>query len=471
MKTLRYPPSIDWELTSLCNHECIHCYNYWRQTSVVENEKEKEYYESVAKKIIEVKPVSVQITGGEPLIVWDKAKGAIENLIEKGINISINTNATLVDDEIAKFLAQNSIDAFVSIPCCDEFIFEKIVNKKGTAKKAIAGIHKLIDNGVRVSLNMVVTKINLPYVYKTAEYVKEEFGAEYFSATKASLPQNANEEFKNQILSIEEFNFMLNELLRVKKQLGLRVDSAWIYSFCGLDKEVREEFGYKRKCTCGKYSFVVDAHGNIKACGCDSTSYGNILNDSFAVAIKKMRQWQSGELLPQTCRECKWLEYCGGGCRADALSTNGTICAFDSVARPMIKKEDGNTCKEQKNSVDNFTYVLNPQARMIEENNMIRISYKTNYEFVSNDFARFLNTGVIFSATSLSKLLCDNEESPCEIINRLSRKKIIIICEDECNENYNMVISKCMQTPYVDDNDEHWKMKYAGFGYSCKRHM
>lgn len=101
---LLYPSSIDWELTSVCNHNCIHCYNYWRGLNSGEGIlPSEEYFEKGAQKIIESHPVSVQITGGEFLVVWSRAKKSIQLLVEHGINVSINTNATLVNDEIADF--------------------------------------------------------------------------------------------------------------------------------------------------------------------------------------------------------------------------------------------------------------------------------------------------------------------------------------------------------------------------------
>ena len=165
---LIHPPSIDWELTSKCNHSCIHCYNYWRQSNVESLSLNADTYEEIALKIIEAKPVSVQITGGEPLLVWNKTKYAIKMLVDEGIAVTINTNATLVNDEIAEYLSINNIAAFVSFPCCNKEVFDLIVNCKGAADKAIEGIHKLIEHNVSVSLNMVVTKMNLPEVFDTA---------------------------------------------------------------------------------------------------------------------------------------------------------------------------------------------------------------------------------------------------------------------------------------------------------------
>lgn len=63
MSTLFYPPSIDWELTTACNHNCIHCYNYWRtQDIALSCGYDEAYYRSCAQKIVAANPVSLQDT-------------------------------------------------------------------------------------------------------------------------------------------------------------------------------------------------------------------------------------------------------------------------------------------------------------------------------------------------------------------------------------------------------------------------
>ena len=66
MINLKYPPVVHWEVTPKCNHNCIHCYNYWRKDSNLEEYKtnfDEKYYLEMAYKIANVKPVLVVITG------------------------------------------------------------------------------------------------------------------------------------------------------------------------------------------------------------------------------------------------------------------------------------------------------------------------------------------------------------------------------------------------------------------------
>lgn len=98
MKELLYPPVLHWEVTPECNHNCIHCYNYWRKEPEKKNESIKDHL-AIAKQIVERHPVSVVVTGGEPLIVFENIKTSLRLLRENGISISVNTNAALVTEK------------------------------------------------------------------------------------------------------------------------------------------------------------------------------------------------------------------------------------------------------------------------------------------------------------------------------------------------------------------------------------
>lgn len=472
MTVLHYPPSIDWELTSECNHNCIHCYNYWRK-SVHQclAAAGADRFALIARRIIAAKPVSLQITGGEPLMVWKQAKPAIEELLEAGICVSINTNAVLVNREIAEFLGEHHIDAFVSLPCSDPAVFDEIVNRKGAFKRACEGIHLLLDAGVRVSLNMVVTRRNLSFVYDTAKFAKEEFGVGYFSATKASFPQNADENFRDQMLDRDEFNDMLHTMLRVKYELGMRVDSAWVYSLCGfVDEDVRKQFGFNRKCTCGKYSFVVDSTGNIKACGCDSQTFGDIFDVSFAEAITKMESWRNGSLLPDICKTCRWLPYCGGGCRSDAISTNGTCCMLDSTANPSNR--NGQLAAQSDTApVANLDsgFALNPLCSFTKDGALIRISCKTNYDYISVEFAEFLRNHSGFSTVDLAYASGQGMDMVLLCLMRLQAKKLLT---EEARNIHNIKADRfaLLVSPYVQADVTEWVNGYAGMTFSNIRH-
>ena len=67
MINLKYPPVLHWEVTPECNHNCIHCYNYWRKdtdknSNLNFTKNNKNYYLNFAKAIATNKPTLVVIT-------------------------------------------------------------------------------------------------------------------------------------------------------------------------------------------------------------------------------------------------------------------------------------------------------------------------------------------------------------------------------------------------------------------------
>ena len=432
------------------------------------------YYRLCAQKIVAAIPLSVYFTCGEPLIVWNKVKTAIQCLLDAGICVSINTNATLVTEEIAAFLAENSIDAFVSFPCSRPEVFDGIVNCSGAYERALNGIKRLIAAGVRVSLNMVVTKLNFPYIYETAEFVCHNLKLSYFSATKASFPNNASSEFRNQMLSLDEFNDMLNILMKVKRDFGIRIDSAWVYSLCGFAcKDTMEQFGFNRKCSCGKYSFVLDADGNMKACGCDSQSFGNIAEDTFATAIGKMTQWQDGSMLPPECKACSALKYCGGGCRSEAFSAYGSHCALDSTANPHDFILSGLEGSEPQEDTLDMVFSCPGKVRFVEENGFVRVSYRSNYEFVTREAAMFLQNNPCFTGKQLCEVTLSTKSAVQQWLKKMCSKTLLVCCSEQ--EPGVCVVPESRfwlsATPYVEEGIPQYVIDYANADHNSKRYM
>lgn len=332
MKKLKYPPYMQWEVTPRCNHNCIHCYNYWRSNDdkMIENK----FYDDIVTNIILVHPVSVVITGGEPLLVFNEIKDQLVRLLDNGISISINTNAALVNDDITEFLRKYKIPVFVSLPCADEKICDSITNRKGSFRRTTSGIKKLRDAGISVTVNMVVMKSNINYIYETARFVVEELNVNSFFASRVGKPINSKDSFDIELLDIIDLNKIELELLKIKKDFNIRIGTAGPIPACSIeDFDCFQEFAYKKGCSAGQTTYSIDCNGNIKACPRDNKIYGNILNDNFADVWDKMSEWRNDSLLPIECKTCTKKEQCGGGCRLDSLPFTKKRNALDTMAK------------------------------------------------------------------------------------------------------------------------------------------
>ena len=401
MDTLLYPASIDWEVTPFCNHNCIHCYNCWRSINDkscdvrFNQEVSSDWFNRIAGQIIKSKPVSVIITGGEPLSVYWQIEEAMKLLIQSGIYVSMNTNLTLMNDAIAESIKKMGIHIFTSIPSADPVICDQVTGIKGSFQRIDEGIKLCLRYNIPLATNMVVTKLNEVSIAATAKYIKS-LGMNYFCCTKAAFPANANEDLRHQILSHDEFSEILSSLIEIGKDLNLDVDSAWAYSLCGLDQAHIPYFGFKRRCGAGRFNFAVTYTGDIKACNVDTVVYGNILTDEFSVAINRMTDWQTNVFLPVECQKCQSLYLCGGGCRLEAENSFGDKCHLDSTAE--IANIERTVTPPQLLPVNRKAqFQLNNDVCFVKEAICYRVSRRSHYEFISSECRDFFETHAQFT--------------------------------------------------------------------------
>lgn len=154
MGVLHYPPTLQWEMTAECNHDCIHCYNYWRKDfekiADLSRSKSVEEYYAIARKIVDLKPVAVTITGGEPLLV-------------------------------------NGIHLFISFPCADPEVCDVITNRKGSFQKIVKSLDLIHSYGIDFAPNMVVSRMNIDYVEMTVEYLRQRYDVPYVPLVRQIL--------------------------------------------------------------------------------------------------------------------------------------------------------------------------------------------------------------------------------------------------------------------------------------------
>lgn len=206
-RQLLAPISVQWELTSICNYNCVHCYNYWRDKAVsdsnLQNVQDFFLAELIVNQIIQNNVFQVTLTGGEPLVVLQKYFPILLKLHDSGVGININTNLSLLDDNHILMLKEIGVKSILtSLMSFDEEMHDFISDTPGAFKKSCDGIRKAVDSGFRVAVNMVVSKKNLEHVIKTGQLVKR-LGASVFCATKASKPLSCVD-FGEYQLSIED---------------------------------------------------------------------------------------------------------------------------------------------------------------------------------------------------------------------------------------------------------------------------
>lgn len=167
------------ELRKACNLHCCHCYldcdgSRDSNMELLPLEQWKEIVSQLGNKTLK----RVILIGGEPLIFKEIGK-LISYIREKFsyIDIVLYSNLTLMDDKLIACILSNKVKVVTSIYSWNSEIHDNITGVKGSFKKTVAAVEKLIACGVKVKANTVVMKYNAGDINKTEEFIMKLTGS------------------------------------------------------------------------------------------------------------------------------------------------------------------------------------------------------------------------------------------------------------------------------------------------------
>ncbi len=334
-KTLSAPHIAQIEVTSLCPNRCQHCYNFWRKSGGFEASASLTLTQAdrIVDEIIAHHVFHIVITGGEPLANKATTFHILERAADGGVTTSINSSLislTKSDVDLIRDLGVKMVMTSILGPNSETH--GEIAQNKSAFDLTVKGIRLLQSANVPVSVNMVVSKKNHGLIRETGDLVKS-LGVNIFNATRAGCPGNCLD-FSDFSLNIEEFRSYLETLHILGKEENMSVDVLSAYPLCGI-KDVNRYTGFMgRRCMAGVNTLTISASGEVRPCNHIDTSYGNILQESMSEIWRRMIEWRDGSLMPNICRSCKILPWCGGGCRMEAKMRSGSISNIDPYACP-----------------------------------------------------------------------------------------------------------------------------------------
>lgn len=391
-KYLSAPLSAQLEVADTCNHKCLHCYNLDSNISNRQSVRaSKETVVACAQRLIDGGIFAVVVTGGEPLVCKELTKEVIMLFKQNKIRVSLNTNLTLLDDDFLSFVANEGIGILTSCPSANPNSFKKLVGVDNY-KQFENNVKQVVSAGVGLTVNMVVTKDNLTDIRTTALKIKE-LGVKSFAATPMSL--NVDYPRIDLLLSTEEVLRVIEDLLWIELELGLRVDVLEALPKCIFSKKIlseRHSF-LDRKCQAGRTTIAVSCNGDVRPCAHNPNSYGNILSEDLQQIWSKMSDWRSLEYIPKDCKGCSWIHRCNGGCRTNAKTLYGEWNASDAwVAKPILDESFEKSKKTIKFD-DDIIFQVNKEIRFRQEYEDIIVVYNirdNDYFMVNNIYFDFI---------------------------------------------------------------------------------
>ncbi|MBU7010940.1 MAG: radical SAM protein [Theionarchaea archaeon] len=334
--------SFSLRVTIKCNLRCEHCY----ANSGTSHGKELELgeIERLLEEAREIGCCGVFYTGGEPFVRRDMVD-ILKETSTRGIPIYLSSNGTLIDREKLEQLKGIPFRLFqISIDGPSPEVHDKIRNVEGTFQRAINVIKAASGIlGKNVALSSVLMKSNyqvIPDVMRLAA----DLGADTFALMLLLVTGRAKEEIDpTPAEKVSTFEKIFEKYRELNGKIKFASNTTIPLALIPEDIRNPENPPF---CLCSfPLTMGIDEMGNVFPCdgfmNFEEYKAGNIRENGLTHIwenSKMLRKLKTMELteLKGICSKCKYLDVCGGGCRAAAHIRYGDIRMPDPVCQDLF---------------------------------------------------------------------------------------------------------------------------------------
>ena len=286
----------------------------------------------------------LQFTGGEPLLAFSTIRAVTEHVEANGYSaiIQLQTNASLMTEEIAGYVKQHKIAVGISLdgrPQINDSL-RKMKNGNSASEATIRGIRLLAAKKIPIGLTCVVTDANvrtLSGIVQMAYYLGNvrQIGFDLLRCQGRGIAQHPAKP-QDVAMAVEQC-YNLAQQLEIATGIHIR--------FSQLEKIRKIASG--KACSFGQcYAMrgeeaYITSDGKIYACsslvGNPAFLLGNLWDGMDPEKTKQVGGIVAGAM--QVCKECPQLSVCGGGCFARWQGRDGKAeeeCAMQQAFAKYI---------------------------------------------------------------------------------------------------------------------------------------
>lgn len=336
---MKNPYLIDWAITNKCNLNCLHC------RGMAAQELDGKTLLNLAEQIPSLNPGWVIIEGGEPLLRKELFR-ILEIFHKNKIRVYLITNGMLLTEDIAQRFSDLDVNLMISIDGADKQSYEEIRRgasfEKLKESVAIAQQYKILH-----SCPVTLGKHNYKQAGKILQFAKE-IGYEKIIL----LGLKPCKDYGKYFLNGKQYADIFRSVIKYQKECGLDVhfDEPFFKPFLqehNIDYSADPEDGIVvpevSACVFGNYMFI-ETNGDVKPCTFAPFPMGNVAEKPLveiwdgmqnSPLVRKIRDFSTRE---SPCRECKYLDNCGG-CRSRTFNLTGNWFAADPSC-PLTSKTE-----------------------------------------------------------------------------------------------------------------------------------
>ena len=321
-----------------CNLCCRYCF----YTDEMKNRKialygymTEETLEILVRKTFEFAdgPVTFGFQGGEPMLRGIEFYRTFCRLKEKynknnyPVNMTIQTNGTLIDKTWAKFFKKEHFLVGLSLDgprsMHDRYRIDRL--EQGTFKNVLKSSELLKEYGVEFNTLTVLTEQNAKEVDRIYNFLvsKEIYYHQYIPCLNEFTVGVKDKDYALSARTYAHalkclFDLWYTDLFR-GKMIYNRYFENLVGILCGKEPECCDMVGH---CS---IQYLVEADGSIYPCdfyALDEYKIGNIREDFYEtidVNRKKIKFVEKSFELVSECNNCQWKILCRGGCRRNRI--------------------------------------------------------------------------------------------------------------------------------------------------------
>lgn len=313
---LGLPISGNFELTARCNFNCRMCYVH--QNGDIDALKAKELtasqWLSFASDARDLGMIFLLLTGGEPFLREDFAEIYTE-LIKMGIMVSINTNASLYNEELRSLFRHYPPSRInVTLYGGSEDTYRSLCGNASYAL-VVGNLRSMRADGLQVRLNVSLTPYNVQDMEKihavSGELCLQAKAASYMYPPirlNAGIGENAGRfSAEDAGRAMANWNRLRDpEAVFLQRAERVRLmQSAQLTDICA-DVEAEGVM-----CRAGRSSFWMTWDGKMMPCGTMDVAASDPLRDGFRRAWDEVREATARIRLPKECAACAFRSNCG----------------------------------------------------------------------------------------------------------------------------------------------------------------
>lgn len=329
---MRVPLTGAFELLPICNLKCKMC--YVRKSS---EEVEKmggllpaDQWLDWARQARDAGMLYPLLTGGEPFLRQDFFE-IYTGMQKMGLQVSINSNGTLITEEIAKQLGKHPpVRINITLYGGSEQAYEALCGNGDAFQRVHQSVNWLRKYGVRVKFNTSITPDNVHDLRNMIQFAKS-MEAPIQVATYMFPPVRRNEHMigQNHRLSPEEAGLARVEADWLQNEPEWFIKQAARYrTFVPLEQVLQQnkDAGESKPmgCRAGRCSFWLDWQGNMSQCGMYSSVKVPMKGFSFAEAWKQVVDQTEVFRYAPVCTSCPNFPLCHT-CMAMVHNETGTF--------------------------------------------------------------------------------------------------------------------------------------------------